>query len=117
MSLIYQDSGKSIFLDQEAEYGNGEDQPPTLPRIERYVYVGTEDPDPAELVINVEDGDPVSQRILDKLQDLSDLADAIEASPPADTSNIVSQFQSLKNELPDIIRAVLWLSRNQIRSR
>lgn len=117
MNLIYQDSGKSIYLDQEAEYGNGEDQPATLPRIERWVFTAQEPPSEDELVVNYEDGDPVSQRIIDKLKDLLQLADVLEASAPADQTNIINQFNLLKGEMPDLIRAAVWSARNLIENR
>lgn len=65
---------------------------------------------------NVEDiwEDTSAQRILDKIADFQALVTTIENSPDVTSGNVVAQFAALKAELPDIIKALIYLGRRSL---
>jgi hypothetical protein len=109
MTIIYQDTNKTISVDQEYIEG-------VQPRIETITYVGQPDPDPAELIVNITDGDPVSQRILDKIADFKALAAQVDGFTVT-SGNAVATLQRVVDEIGDIALALVWLANNQIKSR
>ena len=114
MTVIYQDTNKTIEVLQE--YAEDQDGNPIQPRIEQYTYVGKPDPDPAVYVQQIVDGDPVSQRILDKIADFKALAAQVEGFTVT-SGNAVATLQRVVDEIGDIALALVWLANNQIKNR
>ena len=114
MTVIYQDTNKTIEVLQE--YAEDQDGNPIQPRIEQYTYVGKPDPDPAVYVQQIVDGDPVSQRVLDKIADFLQTANQAEGFTVTSGNN-TAITQKIVDEFPDVLRAIVWLAMREIRGR
>lgn len=105
--IVYEDTTQTIERSDTPTGTDAEGNP-------TYTYTRTIKAQPDNDLVVVHE-DAVAQRILDKVQDLRDLATTVEGSPTVTTANIVAQFQAFKNELPDLLRAVAWLGERYVR--
>ena len=108
--MIYNSTNLLIERETVPSSGTGTDEDPFVyPERRTWKKVQQDNPN----IIDQFD-DPRAQLIINKVADFEALVTLIENSPDVTAGNIIAQFQALKDELPDIINALIFLGKRQL---
>ena len=108
--VIYNATDLTIERETVPSSGSGTEEDPFIYPERRTIRVR---PEPPSYVTTISD-DVNAQRILDRAQNFRDLATVIENAPASTAGNILGQFDALKEELPDLFRAVAWIGERYV---